>query len=40
MTPSDSAGVAITSSPIEFEPSFLNSRPAATTMMSPSSLDR
>jgi hypothetical protein len=39
-TPPDSAGVAMTSSPIGLVPIFLNSRPAATTMMSPSSLVR
>jgi hypothetical protein len=40
ITPFDSAGVAISRSPIELAASALNSRPAATTRMSPSSFDR
>lgn len=39
MTPSESAGVAISDSPIAFVASALNSGPAARTMMSPSSPD-
>src|SRR3954465_8006113 len=38
--PSDNAGVAISKSAIGFTASCLNSRPAATTIMSPSSLPR
>ena len=40
ITPSDSAGVAISSSPIEFVAMWRNSGPAATTMISPSSPER
>src|SRR5262249_33772408 len=40
MTPFESAGVAITSSPISFTATCRNARPASTTSMLPSSLDR
>jgi hypothetical protein len=40
ITPSAIAGVAISRSPIANDPSFLNSRPAASTVMSPSSPER
>src|SRR5262249_62177808 len=40
MTPFETAGVAITSSPIWFSPIFLNVFPASTTKMSPSSWER
>jgi hypothetical protein len=40
ITPSESAGVAISSSPIEFVAICLNGDPAATTNISPSSLER
>jgi hypothetical protein len=40
ITPSESAGVAMRSSPIEFAPRCLNTGPAATTIISPSSLER
>lgn len=39
ITPSDKAGVAIKSSPIELVAMCSNSRPAATTIISPSSLE-
>src|SRR5205814_9938451 len=40
ITPPDSAGVAISSSPIEFVAICLNSGPAAMTSISPSSFER
>ena len=40
ITPPDSAGVAISRSPIGLMATSLKSRPAATTTMSPSSFDR
>ena len=40
MTPSESAGVAISISPIEFVAMCLNEAPASTTSISPSSFDR
>jgi hypothetical protein len=40
ITLSESAGVAINNSPIEFVPRFSNFRPAAITSMSPSSFDK
>jgi hypothetical protein len=40
MTPSESAGVAMRSSPIRFVAISRNSRPAATTSISPSSFER
>jgi hypothetical protein len=40
MAPSDSAGVAIRSSPMAFVATCRNSRPAAITRISPSSFDR
>jgi hypothetical protein len=40
ITPSESAGVAINNSPIEFVPRNSNLRPAAITSMSPSSFDK